>query len=201
MVVFMKYYMLIFFIVIILSGCCSSYDPGSLQRTIITKKNPVSYIYHSNIQNIFKIFQTKRLEWKQFFPPVNEDVMNDYSINMYDFSVISNNNDTSLIEFHDKGFSWIGQSASYRTEKKYLNFTGDFYFMIKKIDSNSTELTVRIKDMNILFGREFNMHCFCCAYNFKSVEPTGVEEYLFLHKIGEMLGEKNMPELILPEFE
>ena len=58
-------------------------------------------------------------------------------------------------------------------------------------------MAVSIEKMTVLIGRYFNFHCQCCAYYEIDVESSGVEEYLFLYKIGDLIGEKNMPKIAL----
>ena len=109
-----------------------------------------------------------------------------------------NGKDTLAIRYNHFNYDWIGKSSSYYSERGFLDFKGTFCITLTKIDSLTTNVKVSIENMSILFGRYYNFHCNCCAYNEIHVKTNSVEEYKFLLKLGELIGEANMPKLILP---
>ena len=191
-------YILFLAFALILCGCCSQYSRGELKKKKNIPNNPTEHIFNTSITKVVEILNRDNIYWSDIFEKPDEDVMNEwrFSLSDYDTKIILNESGDDTIKIHFKHFnhSFIGKSYTYYTEKGPLNFRGTFCLDLEKIDNQKTKVRVKIEDMSVLIGRYFNMHCWCCAYDETIVEPSGVEEYKFLYRIGKILGDFNMPD-------
>ncbi|MCK5743040.1 MAG: hypothetical protein KAH48_12565 [Chlorobi bacterium] len=191
----MKKSIVLFFV--ILTSCCFESNPKFLSSGIIEKRNPITYRFNSNYSEV-KSAITDYTKWVSIFEPPNDDVMKDGSVL---FRLLSKKEDSlkkTLAIYHGYCGGWIGKSSFYFSDSGYLDFQGKFRLTVQEIDSTSTDVSVQISDMSVMYGWAFNLHGGGCKYNFVFVKPTGIEEYKFLLYLGKKLNEKNMPNIVLP---
>ncbi len=190
-------YVLFLVFTLILCGCCSQYSRGKLIKRKNIPNNPTEYIFNTSISNVVEILNRDNIYWSDIYDKPDEDIMNEwrFSLSDNDTKIILNESEDDTLKIHLKHFSYsfIGKSFTYFTEQGLLNFRGTFCLDLEKIDNQKTKVSVKIEDMTVLIGRYFNLNCWCCAYDEKEVEPSGIEQYKFLNRIGELLGEFNMP--------
>lgn len=104
--------------------------------------------------------------------------------------------EVDLTRFHDP----IGKSTVYSVRGEPADYLADFRIEITEINPMETEVVVRTKLSEIIAGKKFGVGS--CGPGFANryvkVEPTTIEEYEILLRIGAELGEKGMPALVLP---
>ena len=77
-----------------------------------------------------------------------------------------------------------------------------FHLNFEEIDAKKTKMRVHVLHPEVATGKEIwgmiilPSHA---GYRWKSVEPTTIEEYKILLRIGKLAGEKNMPQLKRPD--
>jgi len=78
-------------------------------------------------------------------------------------------------------------------------YIADFYLTIEALDGRATRVAVEALGAQVLAGKTLlPRHELSRANIYVPVSPTTVEEYRFLLRIGEMLGQPGMPSLQLP---
>jgi len=101
-----------------------------------------------------------------------------------------------LRNFHDP----IGKSPVYFAKGEPLDFLAEFRIDIVRRGPLESEVSVSVLRPEVINGKQFGFGS--CGPGFANryvpVEPTSIEEYEILLKIGAALQEKGMPELILP---
>ena len=81
-----------------------------------------------------------------------------------------------------------------------LDYEAWFYLHLESIDETHTKLTITTFEPMLIVGRDLlpSPPHFGRGYKKMTVEPSTIEEYEILLKIGNLVGEKDMPPLILP---
>jgi hypothetical protein len=112
------------------------------------------------------------------------------------FENLINRNDIVLCDEYSEPF-YIYSDVYYIANRPLLYNVGGFHLHIDSIDSNLTKIRVIVLDPKVVIGNQL----FCipshCGYRYKKVEPTTIEEYKILYRIGKSIGQK-MPQIILP---
>ena len=95
----------------------------------------------------------------------------------------------------------IGKSNVYFARGEALDYLANFEFHLLKRGDQETEVRVKALQSEVINGRQFGFGS--CgpgfANRYVAVEPTTIEEYEILLRIGQALGEKDMPPLLLPQ--
>jgi hypothetical protein len=101
-----------------------------------------------------------------------------------------------VANFHDP----IGKSAVYFAQGKPLDYLAEFRIEIVNRGLAETEVRVTTLRPEVINGKQFGFGS--CGPGFANryvpVEPTSIEEYDLLLRIGAALDERGMPEMILP---
>jgi hypothetical protein len=92
-------------------------------------------------------------------------------------------------------------SPVYRGSRGVLPFVAAFHVHLIPRGEDRTEVEVRVVHPEIINGLEWGLGSCGPGYfwRHRRVAPTTVEEYALLRYIGRSLGEKAMPEMILPD--
>jgi hypothetical protein len=97
---------------------------------------------------------------------------------------------------------YISKSMIYKRENgSSLDYEAWFYLHLEAAEKNMTKVNIRTIEPKIIVGKELlplPPH-FVRKDKTIQVEPSTIEEYEILIKIGNLVGEKDMPALNLPE--
>ena len=82
----------------------------------------------------------------------------------------------------------------------FLDYRVSFYLHLENIDENHTKVSIKTIEPNVIVGNDLlpSPPHFIRNYKIMVVEPSTIEEYEILLEIGKLIGEKEMPLLILP---
>lgn len=143
----------------------------------LLRKNPTSFVFHSSIRAVIRIIES--------MDPGQAPLVVGKRYNFF------------LGALHDP----IGKSAVYFARGEALDYLAEFNLCIRKRGDEETAVQVDTTRSEVIAGKKFGFGS--CgpgfANRYVAVEPTTIEEYEILLKIGRALGEKDMPPLILPQ--
>jgi hypothetical protein len=88
------------------------------------------------------------------------------------------------------------KSDVYQWFGKPLDYTARYKLTVTPVSDSQTKIDVATWDSNVLIATGVGIHG---GDYVEMVAPTTIEEYRFLLKIGEAIGEKEMPPLQLPQ--
>ena len=194
------------FLVIILCDSCIGFRTKHLKE-----KNPTSYVFHVPLtvisERIEKDFEKDRSTTINGLRSVQEISRKQWSVQDANCSYNSEKVEKIFEKPRNKldlyltpsGSSIINYSNVYLKFWKSLEYYAEFQLHFEPINENETKITVITHDPEVLYwGFEiFNTgHAYV---NFKKVEPTTIEEYEILLRIGKLAEEKDMPPLKLPK--
>jgi len=91
---------------------------------------------------------------------------------------------------------WITESYVYPG----LKYDASFHLHINKIDEGHTELIINTINPRVIIGKKLlpSFPHFARGYKYHDVEPSTIEEYEILYKIGQAINE-DMPEVNYPK--
>lgn len=172
----------------------------SCQNKIIkidqVKKNPVEYIFSCSKDSLHSVI-SKQVEinnmmlWdSQHGSMILEEVSNM-------FSQKGNSQDFCLESIHYTGKSRIYFSK----DGGNLDYKAWFYLHLELIDKAHTKVKITTIEPKVIVGRELlplSPH-FVRRDKTIAVQPSTIEEYEILLTIGNLIGEKDMPSINIPE--
>jgi hypothetical protein len=160
----------------------------------LSNKNPTIYTFNSNTIEVRKVIKLNFsiLEFKGMSLAFFED-NNPFSKDIFKNPV--NKNDAYLYSFD------LFNSSIYYKDSKPLLYSASFHIHLDSIDNNHTTVTINTIHPKVLVGKKFGLrdNLRIRTADFRDVEPSTVEEYEILLKIGTAIDEKDMPKLIMPE--
>lgn len=193
------------------------YSPIEIKQ--LPQNNPTSYIFNGNLEEVRRkiISATKFPDFESPFPFKDyNDLDNESYKSNVSFYVCEARNEICLStnreivkeifkkeeNRNDVYLASDGRrtnSSTYYAAGKPLGFRTDFHIHLEAKDDNKVKVT--IFPINPLIYKGYGGMGLHGAILKKEipVEPTTVEEYQMLRYIGFILGEKDMPEVILPE--
>jgi len=194
------------FLVITLCNSCIGFRTKHLKE-----KNPTSYVFHAPLtvlrDRIVKDFTKSRSEGINDLISVQEiskmqwiikDVNNFKNTEKYQrvFEKPENILDLYLTPANNPA---VSNSKVYKKFWKSLEYSAEFQLHMTSINEGETKIEVITNNPEVLY---FGFNIFKTGHSyvyFKEVEPTTIEEYEILLRIGNLAGEKDMPSLKLPE--
>lgn len=202
------------FLVIIASGfliiiLCNSYIGF---RTILLKeKNPTSYVFHIPVDRLRNVivydFSKDRSKDIDDLRSVQEISRKQWSVHDANCSYNSEKVEKIFEKPRNKldlyltpsGSPIISYSKVYLKFRKPLEYYAEFQLHFASINEQETKIEVITYNTEVLYWG-FDIFGTGHSYvNTKKVEPTTIEEYEILLRIGNLAGEKDMPPLKLPE--
>ena len=191
-------YYMCFFICAMGLCLCNCQSKVQIQKLSMDKANPTSYCYDKSKEEVNEvinyIFSNYKYEGMGFYKFGDFTGKNSVDSLM---RVRSNINSRFIVPFGPLGKSKI-----------YLASDGDslFYFIdcfeidIDSIDSKKTNVNIITHGANIIYGYErlLSLPNFNRKAKYRRVEPSTIEEYIILLRIGELLGIDDMPNIIYP---
>jgi hypothetical protein len=178
-----------------LTKCYFNPSGGSIEyfKKELKVKNPTVFIFDKSLDEIKKVIE------KEFFHYTNDGCLyqkKNYTVYNKLFEDSSNFDDYILARF-------TAESKIYfkKPDSMSLIYDADFHLHLIKIDTCRTLVQIITYDNYIVIGEKtMGFVGEIGRAIVQSVEPTSIEEYEILLKIGEALGVKDkMPPLLLPE--
>jgi transcription elongation factor GreA-like protein len=192
------------FILMILSSCIG------FRKVKFDEKNPASYTFHIQSTKIIDIilhdFKIDRLKSVEDFMKVQDISIkswNIYTISEYNkFKAsekifINEGNKSDLIIVSEPN-PVVSYSKIYKKFWKSLEYVAKFQLHFVSLSETETKIEIITLDPKVLY---WSLNLFNSGHsyvNFKAVEPTTIEEYEILLRIGNLINEKNMPSLKVP---
>ncbi|HBX85524.1 MAG TPA: hypothetical protein DEH40_12560 [Marinilabiliales bacterium] len=93
----------------------------------------------------------------------------------------------------------LGYSDVYFKGKKPLLYKAEFHLHFERINDTITKIKINTINPKVVIGKQRITMASHKGYKYKTVEPTTIEEYKILLRIGKIAGEKKMPFINLPE--
>jgi len=162
--------------------------------------NPTTYAFDAGVAEIHQAIrqlydQQFRERSRYLFTPVfpGDDNLIDEMAAV--FGQPGNENDAYLSYMHDP----VGLSQMYTVGGEPVPYLADFHLHITSQKPGKTRVEVRVLRPEVLAGKTLlPQHHMTRANIYLPVEPTTIEEYSILLKIGAVVGQSNMPRLVLP---
>jgi len=157
-------------------------------------KNPTAFTFNANMSEVKKAIKLNfsKLEFNDMILRFKEN-SNSFSEDI--FKIEANKNDAYL--YTNQHIN----SSLYFKDTIPLYYLTSFHLHIDSIDDNHTLVTINAIEPQIITGFEFLglQGAFYRKPDIRLVEPSTVEEYEILLRIGNALGEKGMPAIIMPD--
>jgi hypothetical protein len=179
---------------------CMSVSFASCQNKIIKieqdKKNPIEYVFSCSKDSLHNVI-SKQLKYNNMMLWDSQHgimVLEEVS-NM--FSQKGNSSDFCLMPIY-----FICKSKIYFTnDGDLLDYEAWFYLHLESIEKNLTKVKITTIEPKVIVGRELlpTPPHFGRKYKKIDVESSTIEEYEILLKIGDLVGEKDMPSINITE--
>jgi len=164
-------------------------------KVILEEKNPVEYIYNSPIDSLHRIISRQvEINNMMVWDSKHGSVVTEEATKL--FSQKENSSDFCL-----QTVQYLGKSKIYLSKDgNSLDFRAWFYLHLESIDGMHTKVRITTIEPEVIVGRELlpGPPHFVRRDKKVTVEPSTIEEYEILLKIGKLVQEKDMPLLILP---
>lgn len=175
----------------------------------LEEKNPTSYVFHAPYERLREIIicdfsqdRTKNIRDSESVQEISKKqwyVKDEISLYLlYLGDSVSEKPKNKL----DLYLTPVGRTVSYsNVYKKFwwsLEYFAEFQLHFEPINEAETKITVITHAPEVLYSSSpvFSGHAYV---DFKKVEPTTIEEYEILLRIGKLVEEKEMPPLKLPK--
>lgn len=157
----------------------------------LPQKNPTEYVFDAPIADMREAmreaFASGYRGMHIVYPETNDPVLSGF------LSEPGNENDAYMYNWHTP----IGESPIYFRRGRPLPYLAKFHIHVTVISDAQTRVQIFTQNPEVIAGERPGIHGW--AHNYVSVEPTTIEEYEILLRIGAELGASEMPELWLPE--
>jgi len=183
-------------IVVVLAACGA---PRVEQRTL-AQPNPTSYDFAVSVEAIQQAIDA--LYTQQF----REHALNSFSIAKADDEPLSDEQRERFErpEGADDRYLWymhapMGLSLVYFVDGEPAPYIADFHLEIQALEAQLTRVAVEAVEPQVIAGKTLlPRHELSRANIYLAVSPSTVEEYQLLLRIGEILGQPDMPALRVP---
>jgi hypothetical protein len=185
-----------FLLAVVLTACGNPH----VESKPLPAPNPTAYTFDAGIDAIHQAIrqlyeQQFRDRSRYLFTPVfagDENLIEEMAAV---FSQPGNQNDAYLSYMHDP----VGMSQVYSVGGEPVPFLADFHLHITPREAGTTRVEIRTLRPEVLAGKTLLPRNHLTRANiYLPVEPTTIEEYSILLKIGAVVGQADMPALILP---
>jgi hypothetical protein len=189
-----RYWKLLFFlpilaIAVFLYGLDPWFRPG-IETLKLPRLNPTSYVFGASIDQIHDVLRNQRIHCCGDAIEFSSDVS--FSKGVLDLP--GNENDAYIHNFHTP----IGASSVYFARGAGLPYLCEFHLHMTPRPAGHTEVTVIPRHAEVITGLSWWGPHGSPANIYVTVAPTTVEEYKLLIELGEAVGQRDMPQLILP---
>lgn len=190
--------------ILVLAGCVSG--ASRLEIRALTSTNPTYYEFDLPLESLrAQVIAALSLE-RQFENPIFPQQGSTTVLHVTEagegptwataLRLPGNEQDLYLEASH----SPLWESPVYRGDRGGMPFLAEFHVHFVGVSSNRTGVSVTALQTEVINGSTFGLgSCGPGRFNrYVRVEPTSVEEYMILRFVGEILGVRSMPEVILP---
>lgn len=184
-------------------------DLVALQEKLLSRRNPTAYVFGDTLENVHGAIQRAFAEhfWKDAEPvdQASKDPDSPFGAKLvWRESVIAALCDGVFEKQENANDAFLfgmplafGKSQIYFKNDLPLTYFADFHIHLTPIGPSKTRVEIFTYHPWVSAGLDPSAPE-GPAYIMVDVEPTTIEEYGILLKIGQQLGVKNMPELIVP---
>ena len=165
-----------------------------INKIELISKNPVEYVFNTSMDSIYNIIKQLYIP-KMWLYDATRGNMVSYEIREL-FIQPKNNSDFFLMPM-----DYICKSKIYqRMNADSLEYMASFYIHLETISEKKTKVSIRTIEPKVKIGKALfrSLPHFVRYDRTLPVEPSTIEEYEILLKIGNLVGEKDMPPLHLP---
>jgi len=156
----------------------------------LPSSNPTSYVFNASASKVRNALRKDAIHCCGIAIEFSENVLFSKGI----LNRPGNENDAYIHNFH----SPIGPSPVYFLRGRPLPYICEFQLHVEGKSRNQTEVTVVPYHPEVIAGLSpLGLHG-SPANIYVRVTPTTIEEYRILVELGKAIGERDMPELILP---
>jgi hypothetical protein len=170
---------------------CCEYSVASKK---LKSKNPTVYVFNATIPKVRECLKGKghfKLRDKLFHVAFKED---DSPFARPIFDSEQNKHDAFLYNFHEP----IGPSEVYFKGNEPLLYFAHFHIHLERVGPEQTKVEAISVGSKVIHGRKFSIHALGMINDYMDVEPTTIDEYRILLKIGSCVGQEGMPKIIVP---
>src|ERR1041384_3742043 len=160
----------------------------------LPRMNPTSSVFHASVEEVFsKVAGPKDACHSLDFYPAGVSQIESITgkkLRIAEATLVTRTD-------HDP----IGKSKVYFARGEALDYLAEFELHLIERGGKETEVRVRTLRPEVINGKKLGFGS-CgpgLANRYVAVEPTTIEEYEILLRIGQALGEKDMPPLVLPQ--
>ena len=165
-----------------------------ISKIELISRNPIEYIFNTSKDNLNNLIKQLTINKMMLFDATKGDMVSDAASKL--FTQPNNKSDFCLMPLN-----YICKSKIYQKKNgDSLKYRAWFYLHIEKIDEKKTKVSIRTLEPEVIIGRELfpSPPHFVRKDKTLPVEPSTIEEYDILLKIGNLVGEKDMPPIHLP---
>jgi hypothetical protein len=165
-----------------------------INKIELISKNPVEYVFNTTEDSLFNLIKQLRINEMMLYDATHGDMVLDVVSEL--FIQPNNKSDFCLMPLY-----YICKSKIYqRKNGDSLEYRAWFYLHLEKIEEKKTKVSIRTLEPEVIIGRELFPSLPHLVRKDKTlpVEPSTIEEYEILLKIGNLLGERDMPPIRLP---
>jgi hypothetical protein len=214
-------------VALIFSGCgpqrSDNIEQVTIQEKLLPRQNATSYEFSASLANVTnaigKAFgpehrtkqwsESQNATWKGKGGAVAQKVLTDAlrkqgaillwkadgdALTRGIFTKPGNENDAYLYG----GGASVGESKTYFKDDQPLIYYADFHIHLTAIGPRKTRVDIFTYDSSVVTGVDESWSPHGPALICASVDPTTIEQYQILLKVGENLGAKDMPSLVTP---
>jgi hypothetical protein len=164
-----------------------------IEKLELIYKNPIEYIFDISKDSLYNKIHDFYFQGISSYTLENKNIISPEIREL----LLKKDNQQDL---YLRGISPL-KSKVYRRNNKFLDYFVSFYLHLEKIDENHTRVMISTIKPEIVIGLELfpSPPNLTRSYKKISVEPSTIEEYEILLKIGKTIGQKDMPSLIMPD--
>ena len=180
---------LIFFTNIFLVSC-----KEKVNKIVLDKKNPIEFVFNVSKDSLYEVLTNDIILKNLPLMTIKNRRIIPSEI-LKSFLCIENNQDIFL----EPGIHL--KSKTYKNiEGEFFNYLVSFYLHLESVDQSHTKVSIKTMEPKIIVGNDLlpSPPHFVRNNKIMVVEPSTIEEYEILLEIGKLVGEKEMPLLILP---
>ena len=169
-------------------------------KTTLEKKNPTEYEFNVAIDSIHKMIVKNRF---LFFDQMPVRTIEQKLIIPMEIVEKLEKSENKYDMFIDSRFSNFKSYTYKNQDGENLLYLVSFYLHLDSVDINRTRINVETFEPELIRGYDLLPSPPHFVRNPKRFigEPSSIEEYSILLKIGKAIGERNMPSLILPSMD
>ena len=165
-----------------------------INKIELISKNPVEYVFNTSMDNLYNMIGKLKINKMMLVDATDAGMV---SVAMSELHYKPKNN----LDFYLLPLNYICKSKIYqRINGDSLEYMASFYLHLETISEKKTKVSIRTIEPKVKIGKALfrSLPHFARESRNLPVEPSTIEEYEILLKIGNLAGEMDMPPLHLP---